>query len=76
MDAADYHEYLRSPAWARLRRQVLMRCGCVCQGCGAKPAVEVHHLTYERIGEEMLFDLVALCRECHDRLHPEKSPRR
>jgi 5-methylcytosine-specific restriction endonuclease McrA len=36
-------------------------------------AVEVHHLTYERLGEERLTDLVALCRSCHEREHAYKD---
>lgn len=67
----DYAAYLRSPAWASLRRQILLRAGFVCEGCGAKPAEEVHHLNYDHIGGEFLWELVAVCQECHHRLHPE-----
>lgn len=69
MDAEAYREYLQSSAWAKLRRQVLMRAAFICEGCGAKPAVEVHHKTYEHVGDEFLFELTALCKECHGRLH-------
>lgn len=31
--------------------------------------VEVHHLTYERVGYEMLFDLISVCDPCHEQLH-------
>ncbi len=34
-------------------------------------AEDVHHLTYARLYDEMLFDLIAVCRDCHERLHPE-----
>jgi len=51
--SAEYIAHLRSPEWAVKRRAVLERTHNVCQGCGASGsavALEVHHLTYERLG--------------------------
>ncbi len=45
------------------------RSGGVCEACGDAPAAQVHHLTYERIGRELLFDLAAVCLECHKKAH-------
>lgn len=67
-----YGEYLRSPAWRELQRATFERDKHLCQGCRKAPAVLVHHLTYIRVGREMLFDLVALCRKCHDQIHEQK----
>ena len=39
--------------------------------CRKKPATQVHHLTYKRVGREMLFDLVAVCADCHEVVHEE-----
>lgn len=64
-----YAEYLESPEWARLRLRVLRRAEGVCEGCGLRTPTQVHHLTYDRIYREMLFDLVAVCRECHAAIH-------
>jgi len=69
---ADYDPYLRSPAWAQRRRLVLKRAGGVCEGCGERPPTQVHHLTYEHVGTEFLFELAAVCDECHDRLHEDE----
>lgn len=66
-----YNSYLRSPAWAEKRDKVLRRCNYVCEGCGERRAVLAHHTTYDRAGAEMLFDLVGLCQQCHDRIHPK-----
>ena len=63
----DYYEYLKSDRWQHLRRSVLRRDNELCI-CGAK-ATEVHHKTYERIGNEPLSDLVSLCRHCHQNVH-------
>jgi hypothetical protein len=64
-----YHAHLRSEAWRDKRQRALLRAGGICEGCGARQAVDIHHLTYRRMGDECLFDLVAVCRECHEKCH-------
>lgn len=66
---ANYNAYLLSPRWARIRSKVMERAHGVCEGCRENPAVQVHHLTYNRVGNEMLFDLVAVCHRCHEAIH-------
>lgn len=68
---ADYDQYLKSDAWAKRRAMVMKRARSLCEGCGENPATEVHHLTYAHVGREFLFELVALCEPCHDRLHED-----
>lgn len=63
-----YQRYLESADWQRLRQLVFERAGGKCEGCRERPPAEVHHLTYERVGHEMLFDLVAVCRPCHRKI--------
>ena len=48
----------------------LARDGGKCRhvGCDAD-AEQVHHLTYERVGYEILDDLVSTCAACHEREH-------
>jgi hypothetical protein len=60
--------YLKSDAWRQKRWRVLARANWFCEKCG-NDADEVHHLTYERVGNELLSDLIALCRECHSKMH-------
>ncbi len=69
-----YQEYLASPEWASVRGRVMVRAREVCEGCGLTPARVVHHKTYDHIGDELLFELVALCRGCHDRAHKAPHP--
>ena len=64
-----YADYLASSEWAERRALVMRRCGGVCEGCRKAGADDVHHLTYQHIGAEFLFELVGLCRGCHDRWH-------
>jgi 5-methylcytosine-specific restriction endonuclease McrA len=65
-----HEEFMRSPRWASIRKRVLERDRCLCQGCLMAEATVVHHLNYNReFGDELMYDLVSLCRRCHDRAH-------
>lgn len=59
----SYSVYLRSRRWAVRRWFVILRDGR-CRDCGAR-GTDVHHQTYERVGNEHLSDLVLLCGRCH-----------
>jgi 5-methylcytosine-specific restriction endonuclease McrA len=58
-----------SAAWRRRRWAVIRRAGRRCQRCGACGSLDVHHLTYARLGRERPGDLVAVCAPCHGALH-------
>ncbi|MDO8980306.1 MAG: hypothetical protein Q7V17_13840 [Afipia sp.] len=68
-----YEQYLRSPEWAKRREKVLERAKGICEGCRDRKATQVHHLTYDHIYEELLFELVAVCDDCHRRIHRDKQ---
>lgn len=67
-----YRAYLHSSQWRSLREQRLERDDWRCTGCGSDGSdsrLEVHHLTYERVGAERLEDLLTLCHLCHAHEH-------
>jgi len=65
-----YNEvYLKSPEWRTLRAKRLGFDRGVCQGCLEAPATQVHHRTYNNIGDELLYQLISLCRPCHEKAH-------
>jgi hypothetical protein len=64
-----YYLYLNSVEWKNKRNQVFERDSNICQKCLAKTADDVHHLTYENIGNENLTDLISICRSCHKEIH-------
>ena len=68
-----YDKYLQSEEWAAIRAKVLTRANFTCEGCLDRPAVLAHHTSYEHVGNEFLFELLALCQSCHDRVHEEKT---
>lgn len=68
---AEYAAYRRTPIWQNKRALVLKRAGGVCEGCLETKATVVHHTTYSHMGDELLYQLVALCQACHEKAHPE-----
>ncbi len=69
----SYTRYLKSHEWKRKREKVIARANGRCEGCLENPAEVVHHLSYEHVGAEFLFELVAVCQACHDRLHEPRE---
>lgn len=69
----EHDEYLRSPEWSKRRGLVLDRAKGICEGCRETSATEVHHLTYENWKAEFLWELVAVCHDCHERFHIAKA---
>ena len=67
----QYNEYLKSSEWRSRRQRVLDRDGHLCQACLRRKATQVHHLTYEHVGNEPLFELTSVCRVCHEAIHSE-----
>lgn len=64
-----YAVYLRTPHWLRTRGEALERAGRRCDNCGGNDSLEVHHLTYKRVGRERWADLRVLCHDCHRATH-------
>jgi hypothetical protein len=64
-----YRAHLESPAWIAKRTKVMQRARKICEGCLEERAEHVHHMTYDNLGNEFLFELVAVCMTCHARLH-------
>lgn len=63
----SYEDYLRSAAWRSRRQRILRRDHFRCR-CGL-PAVQVHHLSYSRVGNELDDDLISVCATCHEQIH-------
>jgi hypothetical protein len=77
LKAISYHdEYLISPWWRRRRHERLKKANGKCERCSRVVRfTDVHHVYYDRIGEERDSDLEVLCRDCHTKLHFEESRR-
>ena len=65
-----YNLYLQSDEWKAKREKILGRRGRKCFACKEKKTgLQLHHVTYERVGHERNTDLVILCKECHEIAH-------
>jgi hypothetical protein len=69
----EYDLYLESPTWAAKRSAVLKRANFICEGCLINKATQVHHLTYRHVFKELMFELVAVCADCHARVHADNE---
>jgi DNA-binding MarR family transcriptional regulator len=65
----EYALYLRSDHWRETRKAALKRAGHKCQLCTSNRGLQVHHRTYERLGQELPQDLTVLCATCHENFH-------
>ena len=72
MRKVNYYEYLASREWRLKRKQKIERAGRWCERCHERPIENVHHLTYERLGNERQDDLLGVCRACHEFLSAER----
>lgn len=63
-----YKDYMISPQWEVKRAEAVKADGNACRSCGRKGKIEVHHITYKRMGAELPEDLIAVCPACHEML--------
>ena len=68
-----YQEYLQTPEWRGRRMRKLDQADHRCQFCNRHQiSLNVHHRTYENLGEELDGDLIVLCRDCHRTFHEHR----
>ena len=69
---SEYIAYMDSKEWQRKRsaRLAIDRKQCVL--CGTLNNLHVHHVTYERLFNEKMSDLMTVCKSCHEVLHDKK----
>ena len=68
MNKEEYKEFLRSDYWKSFSKEIREKHGR-CQDCGKEHRLNVHHLTYDRLGQEKEEDVVVLCKWCHTLRH-------
>jgi len=65
----NYNAYLCTDEWWQRRSLVMDRANEICEGCRTSRATQVHHLTYKHVTNEFLWELAAICDQCHERVH-------
>lgn len=67
--AMPYWEYIKTAHWQAIRAQAVERDGNRCRVCNSPDNLNVHHRSYERLGQELPDDLTTLCQSCHEMFH-------
>ncbi len=68
LSRSEYAKYIVSPEWMRRAAALKLKRGA-CEDCGESEGLQVHHLTYQRLGYERDSDLLVLCDDCHAARH-------
>lgn len=70
IDVNKKQEYIKnSPIWQEKRKERLSKDNNRCYSCDTTKRLQVHHITYKRLYNENITDLVTLCRSCHQEVH-------
>ena len=64
----EYIEYIHSKEWRIICKRIHKR-DRVCQGCGTRDHLDVHHKTYKNFKNESDEELILVCRKCHNTIH-------
>ena len=65
----EYSKYLNSDSWKERRTVFRKAWGNKCVWCGSEESLHLHHMSYENLGNEPLFDVILLCKGCHLKVH-------
>lgn len=68
MVSIEYQQYIASPQWSAFKASYFATHARACAVCGARQ-VQLHHMTYARLGYEHPSDVVPLCEPHHRAVH-------
>jgi len=73
MSAEAKQAHLASNYWKELKLKRLIKANYMCEvhGCTETHRLELHHETYQRLGQEKLSDIKIICRQHHQATHDE-----
>lgn len=67
-----YQEYLNTEHWKSFRESVYL-VRKICQKCGRRKRLNLHHKNYKCLWSEKPNDVIVLCQECHYKEHKRKK---
>jgi len=68
-----YTDYLKSEEWNSKRESRLIIDNNRCFICNSDFPLQIHHMHYKNVGDEFMEDLITVCINCHQKLHPYKK---
>ena len=61
--------YYKTEWWRERRKEALEDADRMCDECGSKKTLHIHHKHYKSLFKEKEEDLVCLCKSCHEDVH-------
>jgi hypothetical protein len=71
----DLDPYYRTEHWIGFAKEARKRAGLKCERCSQGGPLQVHHLTYDRLWDELPEDVQVLCSKCHELAHRREFKR-
>ncbi len=71
-----YEQHIKSAKWRKIKQRRLAKDGYMCKNWHwwpVKSNLEVHHKSYRNLGNEKQWELITLCKRCHNKIHKRKS---
>ena len=68
MTNIKYNTYINGDEWKE-KSSKFLEDNTICALCKKHKSEEVHHTSYNRLGEELPRDMLALCKRCHKGIH-------
>lgn len=69
----NYSDYLNSQHWLKFRNKIIFERGYRCEECGWDENLNVHHDSYDNLGNEKPSDVRLLCYRCHMEFHENEN---
>lgn len=71
-----YVDYIKSRHWYNRRNRYWQTHTRACAACGTTQRIDLHHMVYEKYGEEPDANLIGLCRTHHEGYHTANGVQR
>jgi hypothetical protein len=71
MKMPSYEAYLASKLWYATKKRLGVGGKKPCPCCKKPAFLELHHVSYQRLGAELSNDIIGVCNECHAAIHME-----
>jgi hypothetical protein len=65
----NYFDYIKSKLWQDRKERYFRNHERICDACGSKENIDLHHTKYENFGREPNHILISFCRNCHEEFH-------
>jgi len=72
-DFIDYNEYINSDKWVERKKLYYKNNKKKCICCETTKDIQLHHITYNSLGNELDKDIAPICEKCHKEFHKKHN---